>query len=279
MKKRLFALILTIVVLFAIAIPSFAEYSYDYLTSVYGESVKPNYDHVYDLAGVLNDTERYDLSSYIKSEALHYGVEIDVLTYTNACNHSTQTFIDDFYDYYIDAATITSGVLIAIDFDNRQVYINTVGTAISEISDREIDDILDSTSSYASDGEYYAFFKNTVASTMMAYGGESIGQHSTFSGSWTDKLIPSGDSLIISTALTCAVIGIIVAVHNKNNRAPSASNYMEGGMSVKSRSSIPMGVRTEVIHDFYKQQSSSGGGGSSHMSGGGVSHGGGGHGF
>ncbi len=55
---------------------------------------------------------------------------------------------------------------------------------------------------------------------------------------------------------------------------------MDGNFRVLSRNEHFMGVRQEVLHDYYKpSESSGGGGGSSHSSGGGGSHGGGGHSF
>lgn len=288
MKKNILAFLLTLSLIFAFTLPSFATYeagngySYDYMASVYGATLNPAHENVYDLCDKLTDEEEIMLSSYIAANKGSLDLDLNFLVFDNACNRSTTTFVDDFYDFYISkfAESNTTyngdGILIAIDFDNRQVYINTVGSAISHISDSEIENVLDATYSYATNEDYVGFFENTLKYTLDAYNEEEYATPVKL----VDKLIPSLDSLIVSSVLTVVVIVILKSVHDKNNKAASAIEYMDGGLAVHEKNVIPMGVRTEVIPDFYKQQSSSGGGGGSfHSSGGGGSHGGGGHGF
>lgn len=260
-------------------------YSYDYMVPNLDMNVV-KYDHVYDFADLLTDEEEQKLSKVASEQGARYGIVLNFLTYDDSFGKSTVVFTDDFYDYYIGMHT--SGILFAVDMDNRQVYINTVGTAITNIDDDEIDDILDSTYTYASDSDYYGFFINTLDKSVYAYAnGSSSIDYSPYDygddygviNSAPNKFIPTIPSLIFSAVVTLLVVLILFAVHNKNNKAPSAENYMGGNFRVLSRHEQFMGVRHEVLHDYYKPSESSGGGGSSHSSGGGGSHGGGGHSF
>lgn len=261
-------------------------YSYDYMVPNL-DMDKVKYEHVYDFAGLLTDEQEKELSEIAAKQGSRYGIALNFVTYDDAFGKSTTVFTDDFYDYYVGMDI--SGILFAVDMDNRQVYINTVGTAIRNIDDDEIDDILDSTFTYAKDGNYYGFFINTLDKSLYAYAnGDSSIQYAPYDygdeygviNSSPNKFIPTGASLIFSAVVTVVVVLIMLAVHNKNNRAPSAANYMDGNFRVLSRNEHFIGVRHEVLHDYYKpSESSGGGGGSSHSSGGGGSHGGGGHSF
>ena len=281
--RRLIVLIITVAMLLGFSVMAFAEtYSYDYLTDRYGQTINPAYPDVYDLGDYLDDSEEAELSRIASLQSSNYSIGIHFLVFPDALGRSTETFTDDFYDFYI-AHGGENGLLIAIDYDNRQVFINTEGVCIAEIDDEEIDSILDATYSYVSSGNHMRFFTETLERCLYAYSGDSYvpfdyGNDIGVIAVEKNPLIPTMESLIVSAVATVFVVVVLLLVHNKNNRAPSAETYMGGGLAVKKKNVIPLGVRTEVIHDFYKQESS-GGGGSSHMSGGGVSHGGGGHGF
>ena len=229
---------------------------------------------VYDLADLLTDSEEKELTELAQKRSEKYGVNFSFLTVADAGGLSTMVFSDNFYDENI---ADPDGVLFVIDMDNREVYINTVGSCIQNISDSEIDDILDRTYSYASDGRYATCFKKTLKYTISAM----------------DDTLDIGEALLgvfVTSIPVCGVLsGIIYLVmyikHNKNNKAPSAEEYFSSSFNVLDRDCIPMGVRHEIISGFYSQSSGSGGGagrasgGSSHMSAGGVSHGGGGRKF
>lgn len=261
-------------------------YSYDYMVPNLDMSTV-QHDNVYDFADLLTDEEEQNLSKIAREQSSKYGIALNFLTYSDAFGRSTMVFTDDFYDYYIGMET--SGILLAVDMDNRKVYINTVGTAISNIDDDEIDTILDDTFSYATDGDYYGFFINTLDKSLYAYSNDSssvtyepydYGDGYGVINSAPNKFIPTVTSLIVSAFLSVVVVLILLLIHNRNNKAPSASTYMGDNFKVLSRQEHFMGVRHEVLHDYYKpSESSGGGGGSSHSSGGGGSHGGGGHSF
>ncbi len=231
--------------------------------------------YVYDYADLLNDEEEATLSTLAKNQSDLYGISITFLTYDDAEGNSTMVYTDDFYDQTIAEP---NGFLLAIDMDNREVYVNTVGTCIDNISDAEIDVILDNTYYYASDAEYADFFSNAMDITLDAFSGDiSSYNGSDYYAEPANPWVPTSGSLIFSAVTMVLVAIVLLAIHNKNNKAPSAENYMGSSFEVVDSNTMFMGIRHEVLHDYYADNDS--GGGSSHMSGGGVSHGGGGRGF
>ncbi len=230
--------------------------------------------YVYDYADLLTDEEEASLSTLAKNQSNQYGISITFLTYDDSEGKSTMVYTDDFYDQTIAE---TNGFLLAIDMDNREVYVNTVGTCIDNISDSEIDAILDNTYTYASEAEYADFFTAAMDITLDAYSGDvSTYGGADYYGEPANPLIPTSGSLIFSAVAMVLVAIILLAIHNKNNKAPSAENYMGSSFEVENSNTMFMGIRHEVLHDYYADNDS---GGSSHMSGGGISHGGGGRGF
>lgn len=231
--------------------------------------------YVYDYADLLTDEEEASLSTLAKNQSNQYGISITFLTYDDSEGKSTMVYTDDFYDQTIAE---TNGFLLAIDMDNREVYVNTVGTCIDNISDSEIDVILDNTYTYASDAEYADFFSTAMDITLDAYNGDlSTYGGSDYYGEPSNSLVPTSGSLIFSAVGMVLVAVSLLAIHNKNNKAPSAENYMGSSFEVENSNTMFMGVRHEVLHNYYADNDS--GGGSSHISGGGISHGGGGRGF
>ncbi|MDD6807649.1 MAG: TPM domain-containing protein [Oscillospiraceae bacterium] len=222
-----------------------------------------------DKADVLSESEEAELLNAIIQQSSTKNLSISIITFNESFGKSTMVYTDDYYDVNIAEE---NGILLAIDFDNRQVYINTVGNAITNISDSEIDNILDSTYKYCSNGEYYKFFNVTLDKVLKAYSGENYKSTSV-----TNPWVPDLVSIIATVVVMAIVVITLLVVHNKNNKAPSANEYINSSFEVNSVTPIFLGIHEEVIHDFYKESSS--GGGSSHMSSGGVSHGGGGHSF
>lgn len=232
--------------------------------------------YVYDYADLLTDEEEASLSTLAMNQSSQYGVSITFLTYDDDEGKSTRDYTDDFYDQTVAEP---NGFLLAIDMDNREVYVNTVGTCIDNISDEEIDLILDSTYTYASDGDYADFFSKSMALVLDAYVGD-IAENGgdEYYAEPANPWLPTSYSLIATVVVMVIVAVVLILVHNKNNRAPSAEAYMGSSFAVENSNTMFMGIRHEVMHDYYADNDNNGGG-SSHISSGGVSHGGGGRGF
>lgn len=246
-------------------------YSYSYMAPLLdlkmGEAAK--YEYVYDFADILSDSEEQKLSKLAKDKMDEDGIYVAYLTYDDAYGRDTMTFTDDFYDYYISKIVEngpenqTAGLLFAVDMDNREVYINTGGAIASKLSTDKAYSLLDKTYQYASDGDYFKCFEKTT--------------DVTFKYLYPNPWVPTKTSLIAALVIAVLLPVILLAIHNKSNKVPKASEYL-AAFNVLSKNDTFLGHREEVIHDFYKQESSGGGGGG-HSSGGGGSHGGGGHGF
>ena len=247
-------------------------YSYSYMVPFLDLQLAQasKYDYVYDFAGILSDSEEKQLSNLAKEKAKESGLWFGYLTYSDAYGRDTQTFTDDFYDYYVShivekgPENQTSGILFAVDMDNREVYINTGGNASSLIPSDKAYSLLDKTYQYASDGDYFKCLEKTT--------------DVTFKYLYPNPWVPTKTSLIAAAVVAVILPLILLAIHNKSNKVPKASEYL-ASFKILSKHDTFLGHREEVLHDFYKQESSSGGGGGGHISGGGGSHGGGGHGF
>ena len=247
-------------------------YSYSYMAPLLdlkmGEAAK--YEYVYDFADILSDSEEQKLSKLAKDKMAEDGIYVAYLTYDDAYGRDTMTFTDDFYDYYISKIVEngpenqTAGLLFAVDMDNREVYINTGGAIASKLSTDKAYSLLDKTYQYASDGDYFKCLEKTT--------------DVTFKYLYPNPWVPTKTSLIAALVIAVLLPVILLAIHNKSNKVPKASEYL-AAFNVLSKNDTFLGHREEVIHDFYKQESSGGGGGGGHSSGGGGSHGGGGHGF
>lgn len=247
-------------------------YSYSYMVPFLDLQlpVASKYEYVYDFANILSDSEEQKLSNLAKEKIKESGLWIGYITYSDAYGRDTQTFTDDFYDYYVShivekgTENQTSGILFAVDMDNREVYINTGGDASSLISSDKAYSLLDKTYQYASDGAYFKCLEKTT--------------DVTFKYLYPNPWIPTKTSLIAAAIVAVVLPLILLAIHNKSNKMPRASEYLST-FKILSKHDTFLGHREEVLHDFYKQESSGGGGGGGHISGGGGSHGGGGHGF
>ncbi len=315
MNKRIISFILCIVLIFSVGICASAEnetqvtdetttssesytdeattnsesytaangYSYDYMIPNLDKS-QIKYDDVYDFADLLSDEEEKRLSDIASAQGSNYGITLAFLTYDDSFGRTTRTFTDDFFDYFYGLDC--DGILFAVDMDNRQVYINTMGVAINNVTDEEWDSVLDDTYTYASDGDYNGFFINTLDKTLYAFSDDNTayepydygGEYGVIDSA-PNPFLPTVPSLIAS--IVVAVIAVLgsFGIHSLNNKAPAGNTYMDEGFKIISKQEFFRGTRTQVLHDYYKSDSSGGGGGSSHSSGGGGSHGGGGHGF
>lgn len=229
------------------------------------------YSDVYDYANLLSTTEEQKLSELAEDYKNEYGVNVVFLTYDNANGKSTMRYTDDFYD---EIHYNQSGILFAIDMDNREMYINTIGTCINTLSDRERNAIFDETQNYVKNKEYYKFFDKTCKKAFGKMYNEGLAEENDTEQWW----IPTGTSIVVTLIVMTIVTIILIAKHNKANKKISASAYIPNdGYKVYDRKETFLRTYETVSRNYYK--SSSGGGSSSHRSSGGVRHGGGGRGF
>lgn len=257
-----------------------------------------NAQKVFDYADVLTDSEELEITNAFKARNDVYGLDFVFVTTNDAKGKSSEAYADDFYDqgkFGYDSAL--SGILLLIDFDNRDVYISSAGEALANINDVEIDMILDSVFEYMDKGDYkqacLAFLDESIdAFNSSEYDNVSKSDYdSTKSQSdWLSPVFgnPNPDSfasylrkpyiaLPIAAAIAL-IISLIIAFARRPKMTAGNSTYMDrNSFSVKHQSDVFIGRHTITR----RIDSGSGGshGGSSHISSGGISHGGGGRGF
>ena len=231
----------------------------------------PAYSDVYDMADLLSDSEEINLSMLAKQYKEQYYVNVVFLTYDYAEGKDVLTYTDDFYDniHYNE-----SGVLFALDMDNREMCINTVGTCIDALTDAERELVFDKTEDYVFDKEYYNFFSSTCEKTFdkMVVNGQISSQNNNTSY-YSEWWIPDMPSIIATVIITAVFCLILIKRHNKANIPISATNYVSN-YRVLNRNERFVRTYQTVQHNYYKS-SSGGGGSSSRRSSGGVRHGGG----
>lgn len=242
--------------------------------STYAATHHSTYKDVYDSANLLSDTEEKNLAELAEDLSDEHNIHVIFLTFDDAEGKSTMRYTDDFMDnlYFNE-----SSILFAIDMDNRECYVNTVGSCINALSDSEREQVLDMTFDYLSNGQYYEFLKKTCEKSMdKMYGTGALAED--LSEKW---YIPDMNSVIVSLLIMAVTTVILLVQHNKANKKISATNYIsKDGYQVYDKKEVYVRTYETVQHDYYKQSSSSSGGGSSsHSSSSGVSHGGGGRKF
>lgn len=221
-------------------------------------------ERVFDNADLLSDSEENILRQDIKERSEILETDIIFVTIDDAEGKSSMEYADDFYDQHSFGYDKEhgSGVLVLLDMDNREVWISTSGGAINEISDGDIDNILDNTMDYVTEKEYYMFFSN------------SLDEIETSMGNVFTYL----QNPLISGIIALAVSGIIILIMSQSGKTSVTVNgrtYMEeNSFDLKNKTDL-FTHTTTVKHKIETANTGS----STHTSSGGYSHGGGGRSF
>lgn len=226
---------------------------------------------VYDYADLLTPEEE----SALQYNSNQYDdISIIFLTTNDANGLSARTYANTFYDSHNFS---DNGVLFLIDMDNREIYIDTVGTCIKAL-DKKIESILDVGYEHITKSDYYGTLESMFNASMHQLQYCRTGeQASSIIFDWNYILTPTEESIIFSALITIAILAIFIFIHNRNNKTIKATAYLKDndGFVVNSSNVTYLGERRNVIHGYYNRSSSSSGG----RSGGGRSHGGGGRRF
>lgn len=108
-------------------------------------------DKIYDFAHLLTDSEKSAVQKEIDKAAENTKLDIVILTVDNNLGYSQRRLADDFYDYGGFGST---GILLLVDMQAREIYISTTGIAILYFNDTVIETILDDITDNASAGNY-----------------------------------------------------------------------------------------------------------------------------
>ncbi|MFV0528843.1 MAG: TPM domain-containing protein [Lachnospiraceae bacterium] len=236
------------------------------MSANYAQSAAPlltdNADRVYDYAGVLSETEIQNLESTIAEVEQKKGFDIVIVT-TNENTQTPMVYADDFYDYN---GFSKDGILFLLDLDNRQQWISTSGSCITQYPTSALDKILDKTTGYARDGSYTKVFETFVKEVHKR-------------GDVLYALVPTALSLGISAVLAAAAFLILLGLHK--SAEPSlriVSSAESSGFAIKHHQASLLSKNT-TSRIIPRDTGSSSGGGGTHTGGSGTSHGGSGRGF
>jgi len=138
MKKRLFSMIFSLVIIMVLALSAGAK------TIL-----------VHDFANILTSEDEIQLTDMAQTIQDSHGIDVIILTTPELYGIAGQEFADHFYENNSYGEDV---VLFLVDMGSRQWHISTAGTAIDLLSDRDLMAIEDQVVPYLSDGRYYDAF-------------------------------------------------------------------------------------------------------------------------
>ncbi len=244
---------------------------------------QPRLAEMFDEADLFTVQEEGDLLEEAQEAARRTETEVVFLTYDDARGKSTEDYTDDFCDEkkpgYDPADREGAFIMLALDMDNRMIFVKTGGTAIDRVGDGEVEEIVDQVyRRMPAEGEsYYAAASAFVDEAVTAL--ESSGAPGAASGPMENPAVR-----ILLRALLAVLIGAgataILLAGRKTGKGAGTAAYMGSEPRVVRRSD--RFINTTVVKTRIQNENHSGGGsggGSSHVSSGGRSYGGGGRSF
>ncbi len=113
---------------------------------------------VYDQGEFLSDSEEVQLEELIDKVSEEIQMDLVVVTTVDTEGKEAWQYAEWFYydaGYTFGYEQTDKGVLYLIDMDNREIYVYCSEGAAAEISNKDIDQILDVIFDQAADGRYY----------------------------------------------------------------------------------------------------------------------------
>ena len=111
---------------------------------------------IYDYAELLTEDQEKDLALKAKDILAKHNIDIAIVTANSTNGLSSMEYADDFYDYNsFGYGEESSGLLMLINMEEREVWISTTGKAITIFSDGDIETLLDAAYEGLSQGNYY----------------------------------------------------------------------------------------------------------------------------
>lgn len=247
MNKRIFK-ILFISILLMFVSPVLAEEnikSYTNLNTNYKATVD-------DSANLLSDIEENKLLEQLKT-LTDYGNAVFKSTDVNNY-YSVKSYADN---YYYDNYGISSGTILLIDMDTRELFIYSNGDNYNKIDDNKGYSITDNIYRYASNGDYYGCAKEAFSEIETLLIGKKINEPM--------RIICNA----IISIVFASFIGFFIVYFKyklKSTNALEIVNHCEKNFKVNKVEAHKTGT-----HKVYNPRTDSSGGGSSFSSGGGSS--------
>jgi uncharacterized protein len=214
----------------------------------------------------MTDKEETELIEAIDEQCKGLSYNILFLTTDDANGKSTMSYSDDYMDKLFPEGT-ENNIAFVIDMDNRKIYINTMGKAIENLSDDEID--------IGIDRGYDEIKSNDYDGCLLAMASYCLDELK--GPSFITLLLQATPFALLVTAV---VVVVLILRHNKINKTVAATSYlMKNDYDVIDKDETFVRSYETIQRDYYKPKSSSSSGGSSHRSSSGRSHGGGGRSF
>ena len=196
MKKRIFAILLTLVLLVGLGSVALADQQ-----------------RVFDYSDVIPPSSELLLEQTIVQLREETGLDWAILTVDNAGGASSRDLADNFYlNNGLGVGFDYSGALFLIDFDNGEIYITTCGKAIDYITDSRREEIFDQCFDQVVEGSY-----TSAAMTFLECGEEFVAagvpkDHfyvDEETGEITQYRKPMGAGMIAAFAVASAVSALV----------------------------------------------------------------------
>lgn len=277
MKKKLFALLLALVLSLSCAVPAFAA----------------NIDcsRIVDGAELLTDDEVSTLSDILDEISTRQQMDVVVMTSDDLQGYDTATeCADELYDYCgYGFGEDKDGIMLFISMDDRDWAISTCGRAIDVFSEYDCDYIGNEIVPYLSDGEYAAAFERfaRLCDRFITNGGIDDPNDDSYDDDYYDDYrdftIPSERlspvwilvSIGIGVLIAVLVVGIMRSKLKTVRFQAAASNYVKhGSMNITDSSDLFLYRTMSRTPRPKNNDNSSSGSGGIHMSSSGTMHGG-----
>jgi len=274
--KRLYLIIIAVLITAALALPASAE--------TLGEDSA----RVFDYADLMSESEISELEALISGMRSAYNMDFVVLTSNDAVTGESMAYADDFYDYNgFGIGSEWDGFLFFIDMNNRVPTISTCGLMIRYVTDARLNALLDTSYNYLAEDQFASaaymtlsqlegFIQEGIPSDQ--YNADEYGNTDYYYDTEPAVRILTGTEFLIALGigLVCALILFSSVKYRYGLKGSTYKYNLNGNTVVNITGATDVYLRTNVVK-VRKQSSSSGGGSgsSTHSSSSGRSHGGG----
>lgn len=262
MKKKIWAIIVTVLLTMAMVLP------------VSAEEVLPR---LIDNADLLDDGQEAELLSKLDEISERQEYDVVIVTVDSLDGYTATEYADDFFDYNgYGQGEERDGILFLISMGERDWAISTSGNAINTFTDAGQSYMTDQFVSMLSDGDYLGAFEKfaELCDQFMtqAYEGEPYDVENMPKEKVSPIWIPL--DILIGMGIAWIIAMIKKSSLKSIKEQTTAQDYTRPGSMVFTVNRDRMVNRTTTSRRIPKSTSSGGGGSSTHTSSSGRTHGG-----
>ncbi len=268
MKKKVLALLFSLVLCLCIAVPAFAAQT---------DGFANEYERVQDLADLLSDSEEAALLAKIDELSERQKMEIVILTTDTLDGKTPRDYADDIFDYgNFGYGNNRDGALLLISTEDNDWYISTHGYGITAFTDAGIQYIGKQMKEDLSGGNFFEAFDKFAGFCddfiTQARAGKPYDSHNLPKEPLSLIWIPV--SIVVGFIVSLITVGKMKSKLKTVRFQPVANSYMKAG-SMNITESRDMFLYNTVTRTA-KPKNNDSGGSSTHTSSSGSTHGGGG---